>query len=153
LGRCKYRRRQVVVFIGGNQFFVLPQLIAAFEQQHPELKSHIFYETLPPGILRKQIAAGGAITLGNLTIQVRPDVYEADARVLKHMEQANQVKGVVQYATNDLAIMIPFSNPKNIQSLKDLGREDVRLSMPNPEWEGVANQIAASLRKAGGDPL
>jgi ABC-type molybdate transport system substrate-binding protein len=25
--------------------------------------------------------------------------------------------------------------------------------MPNPEWEGVANQIAASLRKAGGDAL
>jgi ABC-type molybdate transport system substrate-binding protein len=142
-----------VILIGGNQFFVLPQLVVAFEQQHPELKGHIFYETLPPGILRKQIAAGGVITLGNLTLQVEPDVYEAGARVLKQMEQTNQVKGVVQYATNDLEIMIPSSNPKNIQSLKDLGREDVRLSMPNPEWEGVANQIAASLRKAGGDPL
>ncbi|HEY4047884.1 MAG TPA: hypothetical protein VGM27_13555 [Acidobacteriaceae bacterium] len=62
---------RLVIFIGGNQFFVLPQLIAAFEQQHPELKGEIFYETLPPGILRKQIAADGAITLGNLTIQVK----------------------------------------------------------------------------------
>jgi ABC-type molybdate transport system substrate-binding protein len=144
---------KLVIFIGGNQFFVLPQLIAAFEQQHPELKGHIFYETLPPGILRKQIAANDALTLGNLTIQVKPDVYEAGARVLKEMEQANQVKGVVQYATNDLEIMIPAANPKNIQSLKDLGRPDVRLSMPNPQWEGVANQIASSLRKAGGDSL
>jgi ABC-type molybdate transport system substrate-binding protein len=144
---------KLVIFIGGNQFFVLPQLIAAFEEQHPELKGHIFYETLPPGILRKQIAANDAITLGNLTIQVKPDVYEAGARVLKQMEQANQVKGVVQYATNDLEIMIPAANPKNIQSLKDLGRADVALSMPNPEWEGVANQIASSLRKAGGDSL
>jgi len=144
---------KLVIFIGGNQFFVLPQLIAAFEQQHLELKGHIFYETLPPGILRKQIAANDAITLGNLTIQVKPDVYEAGARVLKQMEQANQVKGVVQYATNDLEIMIPAANLKNIQSLKDLGRADVALSMPNPEWEGVANQIASSLRKAGGDSL
>lgn len=144
---------KLVILIGGNQFFVLPQLVAAFEQQHPDLKGHIFYETLPPGILRKQIAADGAITLGNLTIQVKPDVYEAGARVLKQMEEANQVKGVVQYATNNLAIMIPASNPKHIQSLKDLGRDDVRLSMPNPEWEGVANQIADSLRKAGGEPL
>jgi ABC-type molybdate transport system substrate-binding protein len=144
---------KLVIFIGGNQFFVLPQLIAAFEQQHPELKGHIFYETLPPGILRKQIAANDAITLGNLTIQVKPDVYEAGARVLKQMEEANQVKGVIQYATNDLEIMIPAANPKNIQSLKDLGRSDVTLSMPNPQWEGVANQIADSLRKAGGDPL
>jgi molybdate transport system substrate-binding protein len=60
---------KLVIFIGGNQFFVLPQLINAFEQHHPELKEHIFYETLPPGILRKQIAADDAITLGNLSIQ------------------------------------------------------------------------------------
>jgi ABC-type antimicrobial peptide transport system permease subunit len=73
--------------------------------------------------------------------------------VLKQMEQANQVKQVVQYGTNDLEIMIPAANPKNIQSLKDLGRADVALSMPNPAWEGVANQIADSLRKAGGDSL
>src|SRR5258708_2108032 len=144
---------KLVIFIGGNQFFVLPRLIVDFEEQHPELKGHIFYETLPPGILRKQIAANDAITLGNLTIQAKPDVYEAGARVLKQMEQANQLKGFVQYATNDLEIMIPAANPKNIQSLKDLGRADVALSMPNPEWEGVANQIADSLRKAGGDSL
>ena len=144
---------KLVIFIGGNQFFVLPQLIAAFEQQHPELEGHVFYETLPPGILRKQIAANDAITLGNLTLQVKPDVYEAGARVLKQMEQANQVKGIVQYATNDLEIMVPAANPKNIQSLKDLGRPDVALSMPNPAWEGVAKQISDSLRKAGGDSL
>jgi ABC-type molybdate transport system substrate-binding protein len=144
---------KLVIFIGGNQFFVLPQLLAAFEQQHPELEGHIFYETLPPGILRKQIAAHDTITLGNLTLQVKPDVYEAGARVLKEMEEANQVKGVVQYATNDLEIMIPAANPKHIQSLEDLGRADVALSMPNPAWEGVAKQIADSLRKAGGDSL
>ena len=144
---------KLAIFIGGNQFFVLPQLTAAFEEQHPELKGHIFYETLPPGILRKQIAANDTITLGNLTLQVKPDVYEAGARVLKQMEQASQVKGVVPYATNDLEIMIPAANPKNIQSLKDLGRPDVVLSMPNPAWEGVAKQISDSLRKAGGDSL
>lgn len=144
---------KLVIFIGGNQFFVLPQLIAAFEQQHPELRGHIFYETLPPGILRKQIAADDAITLGNLTIQVKPDIYEAGARVVQEMKQHGQVKGVVAYATNDLEIMIRKGNPKGIQSLKDLAKPDIRLSMPNPQWEGVANQIAASLRKAGGEEL
>jgi molybdate transport system substrate-binding protein len=142
-----------VIFIGGNQFFVLPQLIAAFEAHHPELKGHIFYETLPPGILRKQIAANDTITLGNLTIQVKPDVYEAGARALSSMKTQGQVTGVVEYATNDLEIMIPAGNPKGIHSLNDLGRADVRLSMPNPQWEGVAQQIAASLRKAGGESL
>jgi len=144
---------QLVLFIGGNQFFVLPRLIAAFEQRHPELRGHIFYETLPPGILRKQMAADGILTLGNLTLQVKPDVYEAGARVLQEMQKDGQVQDVVEYATNDLEIMVRAGNPKGIHSLNDLGRPDVRLSMPNPEWEGVAKQIAASLRKAGGEPL
>jgi ABC-type molybdate transport system substrate-binding protein len=144
---------KLVLFIGGNQFFVLPQLVAAFEQQHPELKGHIYYETLPPGILRRQIAADDALTLGNLTIQVKPDVYEADVSAVRQMEQDGKLNGVVEYATNDLEIMVPIGNPKHIESLKDLARRDIRLSMPNPQWEGVANQIAASLRKAGGEEL
>src|ERR1700674_4855310 len=144
---------ELVLFIGGNQFFVLPQLIAGFEGLHPELKGKIFYETLPPGILRKQIDAGGVVTLGNLTLSVRPDVYEAGAQELHTMQTQGQVENVVEYATNTLAIMVPASNPKRIASLNDLGRADVRLSMPNPEWEGIAKQISEMLRKAGGDAL
>jgi hypothetical protein len=30
---------------------------------------------------------------------------------------------------------------------------DVRLAMPNPEFEGIARQIEASLKKAGGQDL
>ncbi len=144
---------KLVLFIGGNQFFVLPQLIQGFVKLHPELRGHIFYETLPPGILRKQIAADDTLTLGNLTLRVRPDVYEAGARVLQEMERKGQVRDVTEYASNNLEIMIAAGNPKHIASLKDLGRADVRLSMPNPEWEGVARQISNALRKAGGEAL
>jgi ABC-type molybdate transport system substrate-binding protein len=144
---------KLVLFIGGNQFFVLPQLVAAFERQHPELRGRIFYETLPPGILRRQIAADDTLTLGNLTIQVKPDIYEAGARAVEAMQKSGQLEGVVRYATNELAIMVRAGNPRHIKSLNDLARPDLRLSMPNPEWEGVANQVAASLRKAGGEAL
>ena len=144
---------KLVLFIGGNQFFVLPKLIAAFEQRHPEMKGRIYYETLPPGILRRQIAADDAITLGNLTVQVKPDVYEAGIRVVRQMEAAGELDGVIKYATNDLEIMVRKGNPKHIESLKDLARPGVPLSMPNPLWEGVEKQIAASLRKAGGEQL
>lgn len=144
---------KLVLFIGGNQFFVLPQLVTAFEAHHPELAGYIFYETLPPGILRKQMAADNTLTLGNLTIRVQPDVYEAGLRVLRQMQRAGQVKNVVPYATNTLEIMVRAGNPKGIHSLNDLARPELRLSMPNPQWEGVANQIANSLRKAGGEAL
>lgn len=144
---------KLVLFIGGNQFFVLPQLIAGFEEQHPDLKGRIFYETLPPGILREQIAADNTLTIGNLTLQVQPDIYEAGARVLHQLAAQGGIKDVVEYATNNLAIMVPAGNPMHIQSLNDLGRPGLRLSMPNPQWEGVANQIGDALRKAGGEPL
>lgn len=143
----------LVLFIGGNQFFVLPRLVSGFVQQHPELRDHIFYETLPPCILRRQIANDNTLTLRNFTLHVQPDVYEAGARVLKQMEQVQQVETPVEYATNDLEIMVRAGNPKAIRSLNDLGRPDVKLSMPNPEWEGVARQIEASLQKAGGEAL
>lgn len=144
---------KLVLFIGGNQFFVLPRLIAGFEAEHPEVRGHIFYETLPPGILRRQMANDNTLTLGNLTLYVVPDVYEAGARVVDEMARQGQVERSVRYATNDLAIMVAAGNPKHITGLKDLGQPTLRLSMPNPEWEGVARQIAASLRKAGGEAL
>jgi ABC-type molybdate transport system substrate-binding protein len=144
---------RLVLFIGGNQFFVLPQLIAGFEKRFPEVKGRIFYETLPPGILRKQMAKNNTLTLGNLTLRVQPDVYAAGARVLDEMLQRREVERSVRYAVNDLEIMVAAGNPKGIHSLTDLGRDDLKLSMPNPEWEGVARQIGEALRKAGGDDL
>ena len=144
---------KLVLFIGGNQFFVLPELVSAFEKQHADLRGRIFYETLPPGILLKQMENNNTITLGNFTLRVQPDVYEADFRVLTDMERQNLAEKPVSYATNDLSIMVSAPNPKQIRSLQDLGQPGVRLSMPNPEWEGIAKQIGDSLRKAGGEPL
>jgi len=144
---------RLVLFIGGNQFFVLPELVSTFVKQHPDLQGHIFYETLPPGILRKQMENNNTITLGNFTLRIQPDVYESDFNVVTDMERQNLVEKPAAYATNGLSIMISASNPKQIHSLQDLGRSDVRLSMPNPEWEGIAKQIGDALRKAGGEPL
>ena len=144
---------KLVLFIGGNQFFVLPRLIAGFEKLHPELAGHIFYETLPPGVLVKQMANGNTVTLGNLTLDIAPDVYEAGAGVLSEMHEKGEVDHVVNYATNDLEVMVSKGNPKHIAGLKDMGRKDLRLAMPNPEYEGVSKQIIASLKKAGGDSL
>jgi ABC-type molybdate transport system substrate-binding protein len=144
---------RLVLFIGGNQFMVLPKLIEGFEKQHPELRGHIFYETLPPGILRRQMEHDGILTLGNLTLQVQADVYEAGARVLAEMEEKGQLEKPVHYASNQLEIMVHAGNPRGIRTLQDLAKDGIRLSMPNPAWEGVARQIEDSLRKAGGDAL
>jgi ABC-type molybdate transport system substrate-binding protein len=144
---------KLVLFIGGNQFFVMPRLIAGFEKLHPELAGHIFYETLPPGVLVKQMKAGNALTLGNLTLDMTPDVYEAGANAVAKMKQSGEVQEVVKYTTNDLEIMVAAGNPKHITSLKDLARADVRVALPNPEFEGIGKQVQAALKKSGGDAL
>lgn len=144
----------LVIFVGGNYFFAMAPLVAEFEKQYPELKGKIFYETLPPGLLAKQITLGGTITVGNMTWTVHPDVYAAGLKKVESVIKDGYAVGpAVSYATNTLTIMVPKGNPAHIQSLNDLGRPGVRLVMPNPAWEGVARQIKISLTKAGGPEL
>lgn len=142
------------IFVGGNYFFAMAPLVAAFEKEHPDLKGRIFYETLPPGILLQQMAHGGTITIGNMTMTVKPDVYAAGLKKVKAAIASGELEApAIPYVTNDLTIMVPKGNPAHIKSLADLGKPGVKLTMPNPKWEGVARQIEASLVKVGGKKL
>ena len=143
---------QLTVFFAGNQFMVVHDLLAAFRQAYPQYR-RIFVETLPPGILAKQIETG-ALVMGNLRIALKPDVFTAGkASIAEHQKQHGWFADTCDYARNPLAILVAQGNPKGIHGLADLGRRDVRVSMPNPAWEGIARQIEASYRKAGGEAL
>ena len=145
---------RLVLYIGGNYYFAVASLVSAFEKLHPRLQGKIYAETLPPGILLRQIKAGGTITVGNMTWTVRPDVYAAGKRKILTLIHDGILRGpVISYTTNNLAIMVPRGNPGHVRTLADLGRPGLRLAMPNPAWEGVARQIQLSLRKAGGAAL
>jgi ABC-type molybdate transport system substrate-binding protein len=142
------------IFVGGNYYFAMAPLVAAFEEQHPELRGKIYYETIPPGLLARQIELGGTITVGNMTWTVKADVYAAGLKRVEDMSDKGFLQGpVVPYATNDLTIMVPQGNPAHIAALADLGKPGVRLVMPNPAFEGIARQIKAALNKAGGAAL
>lgn len=140
---------QLVVFFAGNQFMCIDDLLAAFKKEHPQYQ-RIFAETLPPGILAKQIEAG-SITIGNMRITLKPDVYTAGKN---KMDQLPQLFSKTEpYAYNRLALMVQKGNPKQVKTLKDLGRNDIRVSMPNPEWEGIGKRIEEAYVKAGGETL
>jgi molybdate transport system substrate-binding protein len=142
----------LVLFLAGNQFMVVPDLIDAFRAEHPQYQ-RIFVETLPPGILASQIEQG-ALVLGNLKIDLKPDVYAAGAPRITQMQQATHIfDTTVAYADNRLAIMVRRGNPAQVHTLNDLGNAKVRVSMPNPAWEGIARQIEDMYRRAGGQAL
>ncbi len=145
---------QLVLFASGNYFFALGQLVNAFGEAYPQYRGHVFYETLPPGLLLRQMDAGGTVTSGNMTWTVKPDVYMAELAASTELAQRGRlVAPVVTFATNDLAIMVPAGNPAHVAGLADLGQPGLALAMPNPEFEGVARQIRTSLVKAGGESL
>lgn len=142
---------QLVIFMAGNQYMVMPALLAAFRKLHPEVRS-IFYETLPPGIVIRQIEAG-SLRMGNLLITAKPDVLLVGPRGMRRLRASGAISVWYPYASNTLAILVRSGNPLHIRSLRDLGRPGVRVVMPNPKWEGVAEQVEGAYRKAGGERL
>ena len=68
---------KLVLFVGGNYFFAMAPLVRTFEELHPEYKGKIYWETIPPGLLVKQMQNGGTITSGNMTWTVKADAYFA----------------------------------------------------------------------------
>jgi len=144
----------LALYVGGNYYFAMAPLVAAFEAKYPEYKGRLYWETIPPGLLIQQIKAGGMVTVGNMTWTVKPDVYLAGLKAVQRQIDAGLLKApAVPYVTNSLTIMVAAGNPKHISRLSDLSKPDVKLAMPNPEFEGIARQIKASLNKAGGKAL
>lgn len=140
---------QLVVFFAGNQFMCIDDLMKAFKKNYPKYK-RVFAETLPPGILARQIKEG-SIVIGNMRIRLKPDVYTAGkSRITQTPEWFTNTE---VYAKNKLAIMVQKSNPHNVRGLKDLSQKNLRVSMPNPEWEGIGRRIEEAYIKAGGDNL
>jgi len=140
---------QLVVFFAGNQFMVIDDLMKAFKKKYPQY-TRVLAETLPPGILAKQIAEG-SIVIGNMRITLKPDVYTAGKNRID--ETPEWFSRTELYAKNRLAIMTRKGNPKNVKQLKDLGRSELKVSMPNPEWEGIGKRIEEAYVKAGGEAL
>ena len=68
---------KLVLFVGGNYFFAMGPLVQTFEAPIAEYRGHTYYETIPPGLLVRQMKAGGPITSGNMTWIAKPDVYLA----------------------------------------------------------------------------
>lgn len=129
----------LVIFFGGNQFMVLPEIMEAFRAEYSQYE-RIFFETLPPGIIERQVDSKNLV-MGNLKITHKPDLFVAGEERLRRMDDHKKAfTSIRPYHQNLLAIMVHEGNPKGIQSLGDLGREDVAVSMPNPETEGIAQK-------------
>src|SRR6185369_15686668 len=130
--------------MAGNQYPVLPELIAEFREwiaaqpRHRATKAErIFYATTPPGRLIDAMESG-QLALGNFWIDVRPgalwpDVFMTGPRQQRRLQAVKLVDGWSVYARNRGSVLLVRSgNPKNIRSLSDLMRADVRVALSSP---------------------
>lgn len=125
----------LVLWLAGNQFFAMNDVIHAYQKQHPGTTVGLI--TLPPGLLLQAIKAGGWV-YGDKDYRGQPDVYASvNLGHLKQLKASGVMDSYMVYMHNELQIMVAKGNPKKIAGIKDLAREDVRTSMPNPINEGI----------------
>ena len=148
------QQSQLNLFMAGNQFMVMQELVSAFKQVYPEIQ-YIYYQTLPPGIQLKQILAGGANFRG-ARIDAAADIYTSvSENAMVRLADAQKIAPGSHrlYLHNRLTLLIPTANPASITTVSDLGSDHVRISQPDPANEDIALHIINMYRDAGGDAL
>ncbi len=144
----------LAIFLSGAQHVLAEELVLAFQEAFPEV-IQVFWETLPGLLGLRQILAGGALVNGRF-LGVYPDVYvaagEQAASVLVEAGHARR-EDCRPFVRGRLAILVRRGNPKGVRGVEDLGREDVRVSQPDPRFEDCGHHTLAMYREAGGARL
>jgi ABC-type molybdate transport system substrate-binding protein len=136
----------LVMYLAGNQFMVMEELIGDFQSKHPDIKT-VYVETIPPGqILKGQLLKQGEIE-GQQTA-MNPDLFASvNINHLKKMKKEGKMSEHAIYIHNKLELMVAEGNPKGIEGPKDLGRDDLVQSHPNPLTEGIFKFYGSEMLK------
>jgi ABC-type molybdate transport system substrate-binding protein len=135
---------KLTMWLAGNQFFAMEEVIHAFQKAHPEV-GNVAVITLPPGVVLKAIKAGGWTYEGK-EYRMQPDIYgSVDLGHLKALKAAGKMDNYMVYTHNQLELMVAKGNPKKIKGIDDLGRDDLRVMLPNPVDEGIMTFYAKKV--------
>ena len=136
----------LVMYLAGNQFMVMEDLIRDFQSKHPEIKT-VYVETIPPGqILKQQLLQQGEIE-GQKT-NMNPDLFASvNFKHLKRLKKEGKMDRYMIYTHNKLELMVAEGNPKGIEGPMDLTRDDLVQSHPNPLTEGIFKFYGAQMLK------
>ena len=134
----------LTLWLAGNQFFAMEEVIRAFQKQYPQ-SGNIALITLPPGIILKAINAGGWTYEGK-NYHLQPDVYASvQLGHLKALKAKGSMERYLIYTHNALNLVVAKGNPKKIKGIDDLGRNDLKIMLPNPIDEGIMTFYAKKV--------
>lgn len=142
------KEAKLILWLAGNQFFAMDDVVRTFQKERPGTEVGLI--TLPPGLLLDAILGGGWVLDGK-EYPGLPDVYASvNLAHLKRLKAAGLMTQHAVYMHNELEIMVAKGNPKKIGGIADLGRADVRTSMPNPINEGIMQFYARKVLERHG---
>ena len=136
----------LVMYLAGNQFMVMQELISDFQTKNPDIES-VYVETIPPGqILKGQLMKQGEID-GKPTA-MNPDIFASvNIGHLKKLHGKELMNEYMIYIHNKLELMVAEGNPKEINGPEDLARDDLVQSHPNPLTEGIFKFYGSEMLK------
>jgi len=136
----------LVMYLAGNQFMVMQELISDFQNKNPDIES-VYVETIPPGqILKAQLLTQGEIE-GKPTA-MNPDIFASvNIGHLEKLHGKEMMNEYIIYIHNKLELMVAEGNPKGINGPEDLARDDLVQSHPNPLTEGIFKFYGSEMLK------
>jgi hypothetical protein len=130
----------LAVFSDGNHHMALEACLQKFRELHPKVVD-IFYATTPPSVI-VSLLTNGQIVLGNLTLSRLPHVFISPIGIMQKLEIDGYVAShQVFMQSRGNVLLVKKGNPKNIQGIADLLRDDVRLFISNPVTEKASYDV------------
>lgn len=101
--------------------------------------------------VRVQLQYGGSGTLlSNLRVAEAGDLFlAADESYMKSAREFGLLAETIPLARQRPVIAVAKGNPKNIRTLEDLRRTDVRVAAANPDAASIGRTVRALLQQAG----
>lgn len=135
---------QLTLWLAGNQYFAMEDVIRTFQKANPKV-GNVALITLPPGVILKAINSGGWRYEGK-DYAMQPDIYASvDLAHLQTLKAKAKMDQYIIYTHNALDLMVAKGNPKDIKGIKDLGRDDLKIMLPNPIDEGIMKFYAKKV--------
>ena len=136
----------LVMYLAGNQFMVMEDLMKDFQKKNPGIKT-VFIETIPPGqILQDQLLKQGE--MNGQKVNMVPDIYASvQLGHLVKLKDAGKMDDYMTYTHNKLMLMVAQGNPKGVKGPEDLNRDDLVQSHPNPLTEGIFKFYGSEMLK------
>ncbi len=130
----------LTVVSDGNHHMALEQALDRFAQSCTTAP-RIFYLTLPPYVLSSILDHGG-VHLGNLTLQVQPDILIGpEPFVRKHTAQFGLQPMQYLATSRGNSFLVRRGNPKKLHTLHDIIESGARFFISHPQREKASYEV------------